>query len=150
MKKALLIVVMFLSIVTLAQAQRGGGQRPSQSGGQPPKRPNSEEMVKRQLEKINEAVVLTDDQYAQVKKVLQASSEERKAQFESMRESGEKPDFETMRAKMDELREKETTAIKAVLSEDQISKYDAYLKEREARMKERMKKGPGSSPDSEE
>jgi len=142
MKKLFLITVMFLSVVTLAQAQRGSDERPSQSGeGQRPKF-NPEQMIQRQLENIDKAVTLTDAQKVKVKEILQQSSEARRKQFESMRESGEQPDHEKMRAMMDAARQKENTAIKALLSKEQLPKYDTYQKEMEAKMKERMKNGP--------
>lgn len=146
MRKLFLIVVMFLSVVTLAQAQRGGGQRPSQApGGQRPQM-NPEQMMQRQLDRLNEAVTLTDAQKVKVKEILTKGGEKQREMFEKMRASGTEPteaDREKMRTQRDEFRKKQDAEIKAVLTGDQLPKYEAYLKEREARMKERMNNGGG-------
>jgi hypothetical protein len=128
MRKLFLMTVMFLS-VTLAQAQPGG-------------RPDPKQMLQHQLNGINEAVTLTDEQKVKVKEILQSNFEKMDKMFETMRKSGERPDWEKMRTKMEELRKNETKAIKAILSKEQLPKYEKYVKERE----ERMKKGPGGGP----
>ena len=146
MKRLFIITVLFLSVVTFAQAQRGSGQRPSQSTSGQGQRPqmNPEQMVQRQVDRLNEAVTLTDAQKAKAKEIFTKTSEKRRQLFQGMRESGGEPDREKMRASMDELRKKESAEVKAILTKEQLPKYDAYLKEMEQRMKERMNSGGGN------
>ena len=145
MKKLFLITVLFLSVVTFAQAQRGTGQRPSQAGGGQRPQMNPEQMVQRQLDRLNEAVTLTDAQKAKAKEIIQKTSEKRRELFQN-REQGSDTDREKMRATMNELRKQESTEIKAILTKDQLPKYETYLKEMEQRMKERMNNGQGGGP----
>lgn len=145
MKKLFLITVLFLSVVTFAQAQRGTGQRPSQAGGGQRPQMNPEQMVQRQLDRLNEAITLTDAQKAKAREIIQKTSEKRRELFQN-REQGSDADREKMRATMDELRKKETAEIKAILTGDQIPKYEQYLKEREEQMKQRMNNGQGGGP----
>ena len=146
MRKLFLVAVMFLSVVTLAQAQRGGGQRPSQTGGGQRQQFDPEQMMQRQIDRLNEAVTLTDAQKVKVKEILKKGSDKQREMFQSMRASGTQPseaDRDKMRTQRDELRKKQDAEIKAVLTSEQLPKYEAYLKEREARMKERMNNGGG-------
>ncbi|MDX9883057.1 MAG: hypothetical protein RBS73_13425 [Prolixibacteraceae bacterium] len=143
MKKLFLVTMMFLSVVTFAQTQRGSGQRPSQSGGGQRPQMDPEQMVQRQVDRLNEAVTLTDAQKTNAKEIFKKSSEKRRELFQGMRDSGGQPDREKMRASMDELRKKETAEIKAILTPEQLPKYETYLKEMEQRMRERMNNGPG-------
>ncbi|HBL76494.1 MAG: hypothetical protein A2W90_05515 [Bacteroidetes bacterium GWF2_42_66] len=145
MKKLFLITVLFLSVVTFAQAQRGTGQRPSQAGGGQRPQMNPEQMVQRQLDRLNEAVTLTDAQKAKAKEIIQKTSEKRRELFQN-REQGSDADREKMRETMNELRKQESTEIKAILTKDQLPKYETYLKEMEQRMKERMNNGQGGGP----
>ncbi len=144
MRKLFLITVLFLSVVTFAQAQRGSGQRPSQgSGGQRPQM-NPEQMIQRQVDHLNETLTLTDAQKLKLKEIIQKNGEKQRELFQSMRASGTQPseaEREQMKTKRDELRKKETAEIKAILTKDQLPKYDAYLKDLENKMKERRNNG---------
>ena len=146
MRKLFLITVLFLSVVTFAQAQRGTGQRPSQaSGGQRPQM-NPEQMIQRQVDHLNETLTLTDVQKLKLKEIIQKNGEKQRELFQSMRNSGTQPseaEREQMKTKRDELRKKETAEIKAILTKDQLPKYDAYLKDLENKMKERRKSDTG-------
>ncbi len=144
MKKIVMIALMILAVASLAQAQRGGGQRPSQAPGSQNQRPqmNPEQMIERQIQRLNEAVSLTDAQKTKVKEIFKQNGEKQRELFSSMRNgSGQQADREKMRAKMDEFRKKQDEQIKAVLTKEQLPKYEKYMQEREARMKERMNNG---------
>ena len=101
-------------------------------------------MVQRQVDRLSGAVTLTDAQKAKAKEIFTKTSEKRRQLFQSMRESGGEPDREKMRASMEESRKKESEEIKAILTKEQLPKYEAYLKEMEQRMKERMNNGGGN------
>lgn len=149
MKKYFLITVLFLSVVTIAEAQRGNGQRPSQSGGGQHPQINPEQMMERQIQRLDEAVKLTDAQKVKVKEIFKKNGEKQREMFQSMRNSGTEPteaDREKMRAQRDEFRKKQDAEIKALLTGDQVAKYETYLKEREARMKERMNNRGADAP----
>jgi Spy/CpxP family protein refolding chaperone len=90
----------------LAQGGGGGGMRMT---------------TDQRLAAIDKAVTLTDDQKPKVKEILDADQKK----MTDMRSSGE--DMQTLRPKMTEIRTQENTQIKALLTDDQKTKYDAYL-----------------------
>ncbi len=147
MKKFLFVLVVFLSLFSLAQAQRDTSQRPSKSenGEQRPPRMDPAERIERETNQLKEKLSLTDDQVAKVKDIYTKSMEKRSQEFEKARESGEM-DREAMHKKMKEEMDQENNAIKAILTDAQKVKFDAYIKEREERMKNMMGgPGPGDS-----
>lgn len=73
------------------------------------------------LAAIDKAVTLTDDQKPKVKEIIEADQKK----MMDLRNSGE--DMQTLRPKMMEIRTQENTQIKALLTDDQKTKYDAYL-----------------------
>ena len=70
---------------------------------------------------IDKAVGLTDDQKPKVKAIIEADMKK----MADLRNSG--GDMETIRPKMMEIRTQENADIKALLTDDQKTKYDAYL-----------------------
>ena len=92
-------------------AQGGGGQR----GGMSP------EAQQAQLDAMTKAVGLTDDQVAKVK----AINAESMKKMTALRDSGGDP--QDMRPKMMEIRTDQQAKIKALLTDDQKPKYDAYI-----------------------
>jgi Spy/CpxP family protein refolding chaperone len=74
-----------------------------------------------QLDALNKAVVLTPDQMPQVKTILDADAKK----IADIRNSGE--DMSTARPKILAIRTEQQTKIKAILTDDQKVKYDAYL-----------------------
>jgi len=70
---------------------------------------------------IDKAVGLTDEQKPKVKAIIEADVKK----MMDLRNSG--GDMQTMRPKMMEIREQENTQIKALLTDDQKTKYDAYV-----------------------
>jgi hypothetical protein len=88
-------------------AQGGGG------GGRMMQTPDQ------QLEALDKAVTLTSDQKPQIKTLLELDAKKRADLM-----AAQDPD---MRAKMTAMRTDEQTKIKAILTDDQKVKYDAYL-----------------------
>ncbi len=91
--------------------------------------------VDRQMEELKESLELSDDQEKQVREIIVAG-------FETMRNAREEMqdgDRDAMREKMQAMREEQTTKIKAVLTEEQFTKYEAIQQER----RERMRQGGG-------
>ena len=146
MKKLLLILALFIGVITVAEAQRGSDERPSQSeSGQRPKRMDPAERIEKQTAQMKEKLALTDEQTAKVKALLtsnmekqRAEFEKRRAEMEKARESGEQMDREKMRAEMEARMAKQDAEIKALLTKDQQVKYDEMIKERQERMKNRQ------------
>jgi septal ring factor EnvC (AmiA/AmiB activator) len=105
--------VVVLSMATLnampAMAQGGGG------GGRMMMSPDQ------QVAAIDKAVTLTDDQKPKVLAIVQDSQKK----MADLRNSGE--DFQTLRPKMMEIRQDQNDKIKALLTDDQKTKYDAYI-----------------------
>lgn len=89
----------------------GGGQR----GGMSP------EAQQAQLDAMTKAVGLTDDQVAKIK----AISADTMKKMMALRDSGGDP--QDMRPKMMEIRTTQQTQIKALLTDDQKPKYDAFM-----------------------
>lgn len=144
MKKLVLILALFVAVVTVAEAQRNTGSRPSQSqsGEQRGQRMSPEERLEKQVTNMKEKLGLSEEQTTKVTALLKANQEKQRAAFEKARESGAQPDREKMRTQMQESMKKQDTDIKALLTGEQKTKYDAMVKEREERMKNRQG-GPG-------
>jgi hypothetical protein len=70
---------------------------------------------------IDKAVTLTDDQKPKVLAIVQESQKK----MMDLRNSGE--DMQALRPKMMEIRTAQSTQIKTLLTDDQKTKYDAYL-----------------------
>lgn len=111
----------FLSVLIVAGAAMCAstvwGQDPKGVGGNE----SAEEMAQRQLERIDKAVSLTDDQKTQIKGFYNSLFESRPA----TREDGEK--------KFKEVEEQ----VKSVLTEEQKAKYEKILQSKPAPGKKR-------------
>jgi len=92
--------------------------------------------VDRQMEELKEGLELSDDQEKQVREIITAGFETMRKAREGMQDGG---DFEGMREKMQQMREEQTEKIKAVLNEEQFTKYEEIQAER----RERMRQGGG-------
>jgi hypothetical protein len=92
--------------------------------------------VDRQMEELKEGLELSDDQEKQVRDIITAGFETMRTAREGMQDGG---DREAMREKMQQMREEQTTKIKAVLTEEQFTKYEQIQQER----RERMRQGGG-------
>ncbi len=134
MKKLFLITVLFLGILSFAQAQRGSGQRPSQAGGGRPQM-DPAERVERQTQRLKEVLSLTDEQTLKVKDIYKKYSEKHREAFQKARESGEEFDREKMREQMQATMAQQDNEVRALLTEEQKVKFEAFIKERAERMK---------------
>ena len=143
MKKLLLILALFVGVITIAEAQRGTDQRPSQGeSAQHRQRMDPKERIEKQTARLKEQLTLTDEQTAKVKEIMTKNMEAQHAAFEKARENNEQPDREKMRAQMQASMDKQNNEIKAVLTAGQKTKYEQLIKEREERMKNRQQQGP--------
>ena len=93
--------------------------------------------IDRQMEELKKGLDLTEDQEKQVREIITAGSETIRKAREAMQDGG--GDFEGMREKMQQMREEQNEKIKAVLSEEQFTKYEQIQQER----RERMRQGGG-------
>lgn len=132
MKKISIMLVAMFAIMFAANAQEG---RPQRTEGERPGRPSMEEMQKRQLESMKEALTLTDDQVAKVKVINEEAGKKNRALFEN-REPGQ--DRSVMREKMTEIRNEQNKKLKKVLTEEQYTK---WTKMQEERMQNRQNRG---------
>ena len=87
-----------------------------------------EAMARRQTEQLKELLDLNKDQEKKVYDLNLETSKQMRALREKNRSSG--GGFEGMREKMGEIREKQETKMKEILSETQWEKYQKYLEER--------------------
>ncbi len=90
--------------------------------------------VEMQLKKIQEKVVLTSEQTAKVKNLLEKAQEEIRAQFENS-----DGDRQARREAMMKQMEKTDSSIVKILTKEQKPKYDEYKKERQKEMQDRMR-----------
>lgn len=97
--------------------------------------------VDRQMEELKEGLDLSDDQEKQVREILIAGSETMRKAREGMQDGG--GDRDAMREKMQQMREEQNLKIKAVLTEEQFTKYEKIQQER----RERMRQGGGFGGD---
>lgn len=145
MNKFFLITVLFLGVFSLAQAQRGTGQRPSQAGGGRPQM-DPAERVERQTQQLKESLSLTDEQTAKVKAIYTKYGEKQREAFQKAREAGEEVDREKMREQMQATRTQQDNEIKALLTAEQKTKFEAVIKERQERMRNwQQGGGPGGN-----
>jgi hypothetical protein len=118
-KSMLSIVVLFLFVMCMNSF--------AQMGGDP------QERLKRNLEDLKTRLKLTDVQYKKVDTILTAQMTE----MGKIRDAAD-GDFESMRTKMTELRDKTDKKVIAVLTKDQIVEYKKIQEERAARMRQMM------------
>jgi Spy/CpxP family protein refolding chaperone len=148
MKRIFLITILFLSVFSLAQAQRDTGQRPSRGGGGNGQgRMDPAERVERQTQRLTEALSLNADQIAKVKAIYTKNAENQRKAVEEARASGQQPDREKMREQMRASMTKQDNEIKALLTAEQKVKFEEFIKEREERMKnwQGRQGGPGGA-----
>jgi periplasmic protein CpxP/Spy len=127
-------------------AQDGGsGQSAPQQGeaGQPGGRPTANQMVDRQIEHLTTALTLTPDQVSQVRPILTTEATQMMALRQNTETAG--PD---KRDQMMQIRNTTQTKIRALLTSDQQTRYDALLAQQQQRRGRRGFGGqgnPGSS-----
>ncbi len=98
-----------------------------------------EEMAQKQTERLSEALELTETQYSQVYNIALEFINKK----QELRENS--TDREAMRESSKQLREEETTALKAVLTEAQIVKLEAMKEEMQDRRGSRERGGSRGS-----
>lgn len=103
------LVVCSAALCAVPMKAQGGG------GGYSPERAQA------QLDALTKAVGLTPDQVTQVK----AINDDAMKKQQDLRNSGADP--ADLRPKMTEIRNEQQAKIKALLTDDQKTKYDAYL-----------------------
>lgn len=111
----LLVAVFALTFASLAQER---GQRSF----------DPEKMAERQTEELTEALGLSEEQQEQVLALNTEVAENMQAMRKEMQD--EDMDRETMREKMQEIRDEQNAKLKEILTEAQYEKYEEYLEER--------------------
>jgi hypothetical protein len=143
MNKFSLLLLALFAIVAMScdKLQRNNQQQEQQQfgpgGGMGGGNFDPQAMLDRQMEELKESLELSDDQEKQVREIITAGFETMRKAREEMQDGG--GDREAMREKMQAMREEQTQKIKAVLSEDQFTKYEKIQQER----RERMRQGGG-------
>jgi periplasmic protein CpxP/Spy len=124
----------------MAQDASSGQSAPQQGeGGQPGGRPTSNQMVDRQIEHLTKALTLTSDQVSQVRPILTTEA----TQMTALRQDTETSQFDK-RDQMTQIRNTAQTQIRAILTSDQQTKYDALLAQQQQRMGRRGFGGQGN------
>lgn len=128
LRSILMMSLLFVTVFACGQPPGGGGQRGGQQG--PPPIPD-EEQIEKMVGQISKDVSLSEEQETTILQLYTWH-------FQAVKEktSGKsRPDREEMEKMKADLEEQ----VKAVLSEEQVEKYDAYLKKQN---KGRGKRGP--------
>ena len=108
---------------------------------------SSSERAKSETEQIAKTVELTVDQAAKVLEINLKYAAKDSIRFAEMRTSGATMDRDAMMKSMTEQRAAQAVEVKAIMTDAQKTKYDAYLKEREAQRAARMGgQGGGQRP----
>jgi hypothetical protein len=89
---------------------------------------NAEEMVDRQMSQMKETLDLSGKQEKQMRAIIMDGFDE----MQKMREQAG-DNREGMREQMQKMREEQNVKIKAILSEEQLEKYNTYEEERRGR-----------------
>jgi periplasmic protein CpxP/Spy len=126
MRAAILAVCAAALTAAPAMAQGGGGG--GQGGGRGMMTPDQ------QVERLDTALTLTADQKTSIKAIFEQSMKDNMA----LRSDTSLSD-DDRRAKMTAIRDAQTAKIKAVLTDDQKTKYDAM-------MAAQRQRGPGGPP----
>ena len=132
------ILFSLIALAALVVTSCNQGNKSNSQPGFSPGNFNPENMVNRQIERLDEAVELSDVQEKQVREIYMDNMMKMR---EEMQNSG--GGFEGMREKMQQAREEQNVKIKEILSEEQLEKYLAYQEERWSR---RGQGGPGGRP----
>jgi hypothetical protein len=93
---------------------------------------SSSERAKMETETLSKSLELTNDQQVLVLDINLKYAAKDSVRFTQMRQSGGSVDRDAMMKIMQAERAEQVNEVKAILNDDQKSKYDAYLKEREA------------------
>lgn len=155
MKKlgVLLVVLLFVSGITYAQG-RGSGERPSKAveQGKPGagrgdrSQMNSEEIIKRQTQRLVDELKLTKDQEVKVTAINKKYMEKQFADFSKMRDATDE-ERTKMREEMQKIQAEKNKEIKAVLTHEQVKLFDENQKKREEiRMSGQPRTGASGGP----
>lgn len=131
MRKSLFLIIMAVMFfaVDQANAQYGG------PGGPRGPRMSPEEMVKMRVERMTKELQLTPEQAAQVETLYKEQAKESAKRREEMRNSGQRPDMEQMRAQMEKEGKAMDEKMAKILTPEQNEKY--------LKMQAERRKGPG-------
>lgn len=118
-KRAILAAAITLAMTSSLFAQPQGRQTP-------------QERAKTEVATLKTELTLNSDQEQKIYDIMVADSEKMK----QARQAGTE-DREAMRAKMDSMRTAQQTKIKAELTDDQITKYNAYIAKKQKEIDQR-------------
>jgi hypothetical protein len=114
--KAILIAVVLLAGIASAQAQNGQFQRRT-----------IEERVKNMHEKFDSVYKFESTKQTRVDSAFAAYYRQQDKVREELRSGGDRPDFETMRNRMQPAMEARDKELKSILSEDEFKKWKTEL-----------------------
>lgn len=139
----LMAIIMVFSVSCNKLQQNNQQQQMSPGGGMGSGNFDPAAYVDRQMEELKEGLQLSDDQEKQVREIITSGFETMRKAREEMQDGG---DREAMREKMQQIREEQAQKIKAVLSEEQFSKYEQLQQERRERMRQNGGSGGQGGP----
>jgi periplasmic protein CpxP/Spy len=127
-------------------AQDAAPQTPSQQGeaGQPGGRPSMDQMVDRQMQHLTQALSLSSDQQTQIRPILK----DQMTQMMALRQDTQTAPADK-RDQMTKIRTDAQSKIRAVLTSDQQTKYDAMMAQQQQHMGQRHGGGFQAPPSQE-
>ena len=131
---------MMLLFVLQLSAQRPGGGRGFQM---------TEDDIKDRVESTSKTLQLTEDQHKEILKYELDFYNKRQIEFQKMRNSGDPPDREAMRARMTQIMEERNAKYQEVLTPDQYKQFTEIQEQRRSEMRqqrEQMQQNPGAQP----
>lgn len=129
---AIALIFSSLTAISYAQPGEGGGKGPGP--GQAPKDPMPGNMIDMRMKMLTENLDLNKDQAAKIKAILE--DEQKAASAEREKNQG---DREAAMKSREQRREATDTKIRAILTKDQIVKYDKMM----AEFRKNRPSGPG-------
>jgi Spy/CpxP family protein refolding chaperone len=139
LKFGLAVFIMLLFVVQLSAQGPGGPGRGFQM---------SEDDIKAQVESTSKSLKLSDAQHQEILKYELDFYNKRQIEFQKMRNSGEPPDREAMRARMTTIMEERNAKYQEVLTPDQYKQFTEIQDQRRSEMqRQREQQQQQQNPD---
>ena len=134
-------LVFILAISCNQSSKQNSQQNSGPGGGMGPGNFDPKEMVERRIDQMKETLDLSKDQQKQMYSIMMEDFENMQKMREQSPSDGGRP--EGMREEMQKMREEQNKKIKAILSDEQWQKYEAFQEEMRDRRRQGGPGGPG-------
>ena len=143
-KFSAIIIVLLLSALSVSGQQQGQGQGQGRGQGSGGGRTMTEDDVKQRVERLSEALEMSDEQEAEMLKYELDAYKKNQVERQKLRDAG---DREAMRAYMKKQVEIRDVKYKEILTEAQMEEYAKLQEERRQQMQDRNKERDSQNGD---